>query len=120
MGYYSTCACYEDIIGSLRLDEGNIFMTISLPSHDENIQVTLNAMQAKQLGDTLTTVAGSIQLADMDDRLLGDIQLNIEIEDNLKEVTTDDRNYEDPIADCGGKHSNYPESRRNAEAVPAA
>ena len=120
MGYYSTCACYEDIIGNLRLNEGSIYMTLTLPAHDENIQVTLNAMQAKQLGDMLALAAGSIQLAKVNNGLLGDIQLNIEDENTLKGDNSHERNGKNNLTDCNGRYSDYPASRRETEAIPAA
>ena len=120
MGYYSTCACYEDIIGNLRLNEGSIYMTLTLPAHDENIQVTLNAMQAKQLGDMLALAAGSIQLAKVNNGLLGDIHLNIEDDNALKGDNSHERDGKNDLTDCNGRYSDYPASRRETEAIPAA
>lgn len=118
MGYYSVCGCYQDINAELGVSDGCVFTTLELAKTGEKIQVTLNPMQAKLLGEMLAATARNIRVGDIPALINGDMQVSVKYDN--KEAKKNGRDNEGYITGNTGGNSSNSGQGQEVVRIPAA
>lgn len=79
MSSFFNCAAYEDVKGTIRLEDKVVFLALKVPSKDSDIHLTLNPFQARVLAKYLSLALTKIDFKGMEDeKHFGDLTVHIE------------------------------------------
>ncbi len=71
------CPAYEDVKGRLRLDDGCIYLSLSMEKSE--LHVTLNPMQASTLGEALQTSSKLLPISEVaGESYFGNLEMELE------------------------------------------
>ena len=92
MSSFFNCAAYEDMKGTIRLEDKVVFLALKVTNKDTDIHITLNPFQARALAKYLSLALNKIDFKGLEDeKHFGDLIVQIE-QDN--EVFYDDEEYD--------------------------
>lgn len=93
MSSFFNCAAYEDMKGTIRLEDKVVFLALKVPSKDSDIHLTLNPFQARVLAKYLSLALTKIDFKSLEDeKHFGD--LTVHIEQDFYDKIYDDSEYD--------------------------